>query len=157
MDLKHDIPYNHHPVDDMEPEILKTDAIAELSERLTFMFAWVIDARDSKAVAARVWVAAHYFCPSLVNSEALTDTGMRLGVTRQAISKLLVDLRDMVSTIAGEGEQKMVHSKRHEHRLIYQKAQYERNHTNSRDHADSEHSGGNGQSDGEAGKQGQGV
>lgn len=129
-DRKKEESYERHPMEDMEPLISKSDAISELSERLTFMFAWILDSRDSKSVAARVWVAAHYFCPSLVNSEALTETGARLGVTRQAISKLLVDLRDIVSTIAGEGEQKMVHSKRSEHRLIYQKAQYERAHGN---------------------------
>ena len=95
-----------------------------------YLFAWVINARDQKAVAARVWVAAHYFCPSLVDSEALADTGNKLGVTKQAVSKLLVDLRDVVSAVAGKGEQKMIHSKRSEHRLIYQKAQNERNNTN---------------------------
>jgi hypothetical protein len=119
--------YLAHPVDDIEPLVTKEDAICELSERLAFMFAWVIEGRDSVAVSARVWVASHFFCPGLVDSETLAKTGERLGITRQAISKLLVDLRDVVSMQAGTGEQSMAHSRRHEQRLIYQKAQYERN------------------------------
>jgi hypothetical protein len=120
--------YTAHPIDESEPNISKADAISELSERLAFMFAWIIEGRDSKSVAARAWVAAHFFCPSLVDSETLSATGGRLGVTRQAISKLLVDLRDVVSMAAGTGEQKMAHGKSHNHRLKYQQAQYERNH-----------------------------
>ena len=118
--------YYAHPIDEIEPQLSNTDAISELSERLAFMFAWTIDARDSKAVAARVWVAAHYFCPSLVDSETLAKTGERLGITRQAMSKLLIDLRDTVSMEVGSGEQKMCYGKTHSDRLMYQKSQYDR-------------------------------
>ena len=88
--------YNHHPVDDLEPMVSKQDAIAELSEQMAFVFAWILSANDSKAVALRVYVATHYFCPSYLNNETLEDTGARLGVTRQAVGKLSSNLRDLL-------------------------------------------------------------
>ena len=65
------------PVDALEPQVSRQDAISELSERLAFAFAWMLDARDSKAVALRVYVAAHHFCPSYLRHETLAKTGDR--------------------------------------------------------------------------------
>ena len=86
----------HTAVDDLEPQLPRSDVISELAEQLSFAFAWILDARDSKAVALRVYVAAHYFCPSYIKHETLHDTGLRLGVTRQAVSKLSSEFRDLV-------------------------------------------------------------
>lgn len=86
----------HHPVDEIEPEISREDAIAELSERLAFAFAWMLNARDSKAVALRAYALAHHFCPQFLKHETLQETGQRLGVTRQAVCKLSSELRDLV-------------------------------------------------------------
>lgn len=88
--------YEKHPIDEIEPVMARQDAIAELSEQLAFAFAWILDARDSKAVALKVYVAAHYFCPNLLNNETLSKTGERLGVSRQAVSKLSSRFRDLV-------------------------------------------------------------
>ncbi len=88
--------YEHHPVEDIEPVMTRQDAVAELSERLAFAFAWMLDARDSKAVALRVYVAAHHFCPSYLKHETLAATGERLGVSRQAVGKLSSELRDLL-------------------------------------------------------------
>jgi len=83
-------------MEDMEPELTRTDAIAELAERLRFAFAWILDARRSKSVALRAYVAASYFCPGYIDNETLEATGARLGVTRQAVGKLSTDLRDVL-------------------------------------------------------------
>lgn len=111
-------PFTHlTAVDDIEPVIQRTDAIAELAERLSFVFAWMLDARDSKAVALRAYVATHFFCPSYIGHETLTDTGKRLGVTRQAVSKLTIELRDLIGL-------RPSHSRSDSTRVGYQKSHY---------------------------------
>ena len=83
-------------MEEMEPVQSREDAIAELSERLAFAFAWMLDARDSKAVSLRAYVLAHHFCPQFLRHETLQATGARLGVTRQAVCKLSSELRDLL-------------------------------------------------------------
>jgi hypothetical protein len=108
--------YEQHPVEEIEPEMTRTDAIAELSERLAFAFAWMLDARDSKAVSLRVYVAAHHFCPSFIGHQTLASTGSRLGVTRQAVGKLSSELRDLLGV-------RPVFGKSNENRIAYSKGQ----------------------------------
>jgi hypothetical protein len=103
------------PIDDLEPILSRQDAISELSERLAFAFAWMLDARDSKAVALRVYVAAHHFCPSYLRHETLAATGDRLGVTRQAVSKLSSELRDLLGI-------RPMHSRSDADRKTYQRS-----------------------------------
>lgn len=90
-------PYYHdNPIDNLEPELSRTDAIAELAERLRFAFAWMLDSKRPASVALRVYVAAHHFCPGYIQSETLEETGKRLGVSRQAVGKLSIDLQDVL-------------------------------------------------------------
>lgn len=102
-------------VDALEPQVSRQDAISELSERLAFAFAWMLDARDSKAVALRVYVAAHHFCPSYLRHETLAKTGDRLGVTRQAVGKLSSELRDLLGI-------RPMHSRSDSDRKTYQRS-----------------------------------
>jgi hypothetical protein len=108
---------NFTAIDEIEPVIQRTDAIAELAEQLSFAFSWILDARDSKAVALRVYVSAHFFCPTYINHETLTNTGKRLGVTRQAVSKLSSELRDLLDIRPADARSDST-------RVGYQKSQY---------------------------------
>jgi len=74
----------------------RQDAIAELAEQLAFAFEWMLDAGDTAAVTLRCYVAAHHFCPSYIRHETLRATGERLRVSRQAVSKLSSELRDLL-------------------------------------------------------------
>lgn len=110
-------PYYHaHPIDEIEPQPLRTDSIAELSERLAFAFAWMLDAKNAASIAIRVHVAAHHFCPSYLKHETLQATGKRFGVTRQAIGKLSSNLRDVLGV-------RNAHARSNSDRATYQRSQ----------------------------------
>jgi hypothetical protein len=110
-------PYYHaHPIDEIEPQPLRTDSIAELSERLAFAFAWMLDAKNAASIAIRVHVAAHHFCPSYLKHETLQATGRRFGVTRQAIGKLSSNLRDVLGV-------RNAHARSNSDRATYKRSQ----------------------------------
>lgn len=92
-----DIPYHHHPVDDIEP-IIEDDGMFDVTNYFLRLFAWINDGKGHQGRSIRVHVVMMIIFPQLGRPEGGDYTndniGKAYGLTRQAVNVVVQQFRD---------------------------------------------------------------
>jgi len=115
-----EIPFNHHPVEDIEPEIEFTEAYRQadeshlrvLGELFREILSWLTAPQKTVAIGQRTKALALYLRPGLIEEDSLLkiSKACRGGVSRAALSHALLALQEEIGA----------------HRGCFQKAAYQR-------------------------------
>ena len=84
--------YEHHPVDDMEPDT--SVAPEEIAEAFGRVLEWASRANSLVAMGQRMYVMLYALRPALIEGMTLEQIGKQNATTRQNIDKLVCDFRD---------------------------------------------------------------